>query len=57
MIYPIENPTLRKIKVLKRPKMDAAKISELYSQRAQKGGNDAKEDEEAKNILSRPQAK
>jgi small subunit ribosomal protein S3Ae len=31
MIYPIENPTIRKIKVLKRPKMDATKVSEIHN--------------------------
>jgi len=55
LIYPIENPTIKKIKVLKRPKMDNAKLTELYSNKNVKA-NETKEDEESKNLLSRPPA-
>jgi len=30
-IYPLQNVTIRKVKVVKKPKIDAIKINEMYS--------------------------
>jgi small subunit ribosomal protein S3Ae len=56
LIFPLQNVTIRKVKVLKRPKIDAVKLNEMYSHEKQvnynKGGaND--EDDSAQNTLSK----
>jgi len=47
-IYPLQNVFVRKVKVLKKPKFDAAKIQELYSESAEKAHAAAAPKEEVK---------
>jgi len=54
-IYPLVNVQLRKVKTVKKPKFDVAKLNELYKD-APAGGEKAKaggEEEDSKNLLSR----
>jgi small subunit ribosomal protein S3Ae len=53
-IFPIHNVVVRKIKMLKKPKMDVTKLNEMFAEakkEAMKMGNDNEEDDEAKNLL------
>jgi len=53
LIYPLTNVTIRKVKVIKRPKIDAIKINEMYTHEKQAksiGGKEG-EDEGAENTL------
>ncbi|KAL4471592.1 hypothetical protein ABPG74_008485 [Tetrahymena malaccensis] len=55
-IFPLQNITIRKVKVLKRPKLDATKIAELYSheKKGEKatGRDGAPEEQDAKNLMA-----
>ncbi|OMJ94927.1 hypothetical protein SteCoe_1787 [Stentor coeruleus] len=52
-IYPLQNVYVRKIKVVKRPKVDVAKLMEMYKEIPQEVAATAKpEDEAAKNLLT-----
>jgi small subunit ribosomal protein S3Ae len=61
-IYPLSNVIIKKVKTLKKPKFDVAKLNELYKEapphaaktgdERKKGGKGKKEDEEPKNLLS-----
>jgi small subunit ribosomal protein S3Ae len=54
-VYPLNNVTIRKVKVLKRPKIDAIKMNEMYQhdkRPTQIGGKEG-EDEAAENVLSK----
>jgi small subunit ribosomal protein S3Ae len=57
-IFPIHNVVVRKIKMLKKPKMDVTKLNEMFAEakkEAMKMGNDndKDEDDEAKNLLKK----
>jgi len=54
-IYPLQNVLIRKVKVLKRPKIDALKINEMYThdKRSATIGGKEGEDEAAENVLSK----
>ncbi|EZG43627.1 40S ribosomal protein S3a [Gregarina niphandrodes] len=49
-IYPLQNVCVRKVKVVKKPKTDAAKLLELHN--GVEAGNGADEAPEAKNLLT-----
>lgn len=61
-IYPLSNVIIKKVKTLKKPKFDVAKLNELYKEappqaaktggEGKKGGKGKKEDEEPKNLLT-----
>jgi small subunit ribosomal protein S3Ae len=59
-IYPLSNVIIKKVKTLKKPKFDVAKLNELYKEappqaakaEGKKGGKGKKEEEEPKNLLS-----
>lgn len=60
-IYPLSHVIIKKVKTLKKPKFDVAKLNELYKEAApsapkggegKKGGKGKKEEEEPKNLLS-----
>jgi len=46
---------MRKVKIIKRPKIDAVKLNEMYTheKKAQYGGNKDDEDEGAQNLLKK----
>jgi len=53
-IYPLQNVTIRKVKILKRPKIDAVKLNEMYShEKRTQYGNKGDEDEQAENRLTK----
>lgn len=55
-IFPVHNVTIRKVKVLKRPKIDIVKLNEMYSheKKAVAGGaGKVDEDEGAENLLKK----
>lgn len=57
-IYPLSSATIRKVKVLKRPKIDAIKLNEMYSHETKRGGVGASkidEEDEAANTLKKAQ--
>jgi len=54
-IYPLVNVHIKKVKTLKKPKFDVAKLNELYKEAPTetKGVKAVNQDEEAKNLLSK----
>jgi len=57
-IYPLQNVTIRKVKVLKRPKIDTTKLNELYSNQSVSADLKTKaeggqEEDQAKNLLAK----
>jgi len=56
-IYPLVNVQLRKVKTVKKPKFDVAKLNELYKEAPSggvKGGEkNVVQEEDSKNLLSR----
>jgi len=57
-IFPLRDVTIRKVKVLKRPKVDAVKLNEMYShEKRHTGAIKADEDESAANTLTAGTAK
>lgn len=57
-IYPLKDVTIRKVKTLRRPKIDAVKLNEMYSHPKGQGRKEAavKEDKEAANLLTKETA-
>ncbi|ANQ07659.1 40S ribosomal protein S3A, putative [Plasmodium knowlesi strain H] len=54
-IYPLQNVLIRKVKILKRPKLDISKLMELHTDSKEDAGKNVKslpESKEATNILS-----
>jgi len=60
-IYPLSNVIIKKVKTLKKPKFDVAKLNELYKEAPpqtakagpeKKGGKGKKDEEEPKNLLA-----
>ena len=51
-IFPLQNVFVRKVKVIKRPKVDIAKLMEMYKETPLEITESKPEDEAAKNILS-----
>jgi len=58
-VFPLQNVTIRKVKVLKRPKIDVVKMNEMYSheKQVQYKGNKNDEDESAENLLTKSKAR
>jgi len=55
-IYPLTNVYVRKVKTIKKPKFDVAKLNELYKEAPQQQSKESKgettgEDEATKNLL------
>jgi len=54
-VYPLQNVTIRKVKILKRPKIDVLKMAEMYTHSTEKAGkgdgNKENEEAETKNLL------
>jgi len=60
-IYPLNNVVVRKVKMLKKPKMDATKLNELFKEgkefdepsKTNKTDDKVDEEEESKNLLKK----
>ena len=51
-IFPLQNVYVRKVKVVKRPKVDMVKLMEMYKEVPQEAAGAKPEDEAAKNLLT-----